>query len=148
MTGVRTDDPPRLAWWRCAGQMTPTDRRNSRRFNAWALAWMTTFVLASLALSRQLVPAGPLRLAAALVPTALGLVVVWAYLRFLREADELVRKVQLEGAALGFGVGVVFMIGYRLLERVGAPHLDVSDPIMPMVFAWALGQAVAWKRYS
>lgn len=137
-----------VAWWRCAAQMTPTDVRNMRRFNAWTFVWAAAFVAASFILKAGLVPAGAAAIAVALFPTLLGLMMIRAYLRFIRRADELVRKVQLEGAALGFGVGVLFAVGYGLLERAGAPKLDVSDSIMPMVLAWAIGQVLAWKRYS
>ena len=37
---------------------------------------------------------------------------VGSYIRFLRVADELLRKIQLEGFALGFGLGAV-LIGQK-----------------------------------
>ena len=50
--------------------------------------------------------------------------------------------------ALGFGAGLVGMFGYRLLERAGAPTMDVSDPALIMVIFWAVGQWFGLRRYS
>ena len=51
----------------------------------------------------------------AILPDALGIGALLAYVRFLQRADELMQRIQLEGLALGFGVGVVFATGYQLL---------------------------------
>src|ERR1044072_5487938 len=50
-----------------------------------------------------------------------GLVGIRAYIRFLREADELLRKIQLEALAIAFGVGVLFMMTRRLFARLRGP---------------------------
>lgn len=140
-----------MGWWQrvreCEGALSARDRRNSNRFVAWMAVWAASFVAAALVLERGLVPQGVASWGVALAPTALGVGALLAYVHFLRRADELVRKVQLEGLAVGFGVGVVFSMGYRLLERAGAPTLDTSDPVLVMLVAWSVGQLVAWKRY-
>jgi hypothetical protein len=69
-------------------------------------------------------------------------------LRFLRQADELLQKIQLEGLAIGFAAGAFFALGYQLLEHLGAPELDVSAPVTVMMFGWAFGQLLASRRYS
>jgi hypothetical protein len=135
-------------WNRCSSGMTPRDRRNIRHFNAWALSWAAAFVAATLGLGLAAGSLGDLAWLAALLPTAVGVVALLAYVRFLRQADELLRRVSMEGLALGFGVGWLFMTGWRLLERAGAPGLDIDDPLMVMVIAWAVGQWLAWRRYS
>ncbi|HEX2059549.1 MAG TPA: hypothetical protein VHK90_02310, partial [Thermoanaerobaculia bacterium] len=71
-----------------------------------------------------------------------------AYVMFLRGADELLRKIQLEALALAFGAGGVFMIGWRLCERLGAPKLDVNDPFVVMAVVWGLGQWLGFRRYA
>jgi hypothetical protein len=151
MTDARQSDGERLGWWRwmtsCAGMMTETDRRNSNRFTGWTFAWAVSFVGATLVLKAGLVPEGAASWAVALAPDVLGVAALLAYVRFLRQTDELLRKIQLEGLAVGFGVGVVFAMGYRLLERAGAPGLDIDDPVLVMLFAWVVGQLVALRRY-
>ena len=151
MTDARQDGPERVGWWRwltdCSGLMTAADRRSYNRFTAWFVAWALSFIGATLALDGGFVPAGAASWAVALVPDVFGVAALFAYVRFLRGADELMRKIQLEGLALGFGVGVVFAMGYRLLERAGAPDLDINDPVLLMLLAWVVGQIVALRRY-
>jgi hypothetical protein len=72
---------------------------------------------------------------------------VQAYLRFIRVADELLRRIQLEALSLGFGAGAVFTLNYRLLERIGAQRLTVSAPFVIMMLFWAGGQNLGVRRY-
>ena len=136
-------------WWEmiksCSG--TEADRRNQYWFTAWLIAWAVSFVAANQILKSELEMADPLSWAVAIGPNVFAIAALLAYLRFLRQADELLRKIQLEGLALGFGVGVVFMLSYQLLERVGAPQLHVGDPVVVMMVAWALGQLLGMRRY-
>ena len=73
---------------------------------------------------------------------------VRAYIVFIRNADELLRKIQVEALALSFGTATIFMIGWRLCERLGAPQLDVDDPLLVMVITWAIGQWMGMRRYA
>ena len=69
-----------------------------------------------------------------------------AFRRFLREADELQRRIQLEALALGFGAAVVGAAAYRLLERAGAT--DVSDVIMILAVGYSVGVIAGQRRYA
>jgi len=40
------------------------------------------------------------------------------------------------------------MIGWRLCERLGAPKLDVDDPLIVMVVTFAIGQIIGTRRYT
>lgn len=53
----------------------------------------------------------------------------------------------LEALAFGFGAGFLFMTGYSLFERIGAPAMSVSDPVAVIAFGWVLGQLLAMRRY-
>jgi hypothetical protein len=127
--------------------ITPEDRANQNRFAVWALVWSIAFVGASMILESGAVT-GPAAWAVALAPTVCGVLAVWAYVVFLRRADELLRKIHLEALALGFGGGMLFMMGYRLLERAGAPGLDMNDPLLVMCLVWAGTLLVLTRRYS
>lgn len=129
------------------GDLTERDRRNQWRYVAWLGAWMLSFLGATFLLTESWV-SGALAYVVALLPSLLGVAAVAAFLRFLRQADELQRKIQLEALGWGFGCGAVFMIGYRLLERAGLPRLDVSDPLVVMMVSWALATIVLARRYS
>jgi hypothetical protein len=89
--------------------------------------------LASLLLRYEIVATPPLTWLIAAVPTFLGLLLIQIYVRFLRSADELLRKTHLEGLALGFGASFLFLTGYQLFEPLGAPVLDFNYPLMVLV---------------
>lgn len=126
---------------------TSQDLRNLRNFNILALSAMSMFVVATILIGKGFIERGPLAWAIVAVAIATMLGMVGSYMHFLRHADELLRKIQLEGLALGFGAGVIFMLGYRLFERMGAPKLDIADGVLPMVLFWALGQYLGYRRY-
>lgn len=131
----------------CNALYTPRDVQNMRVFNYWFLSAMVFFLVATFTIKRELVvPA----LGWTLTALSVGLLVmgVRAYIVFIRNADELLRKVQLEALALGFGAGMVFMLGWRLCERLGALKLDVSDPIIVMLLVFAIGQYLGMRRYA
>ena len=135
-------------WWASCQGSRPHDRRNAQAFTWWLFAWMATFVGASMALSRNLVPPGWATYMVALFPNLLGAWAVFAYVKYIREADELLRKIQMEGLAWGFGAGWLFMVGYRLLERAGAPKLDISDGLMVMAVVYSVAIVAAARRYT
>jgi hypothetical protein len=134
-------------WAACSALLTPRDRANMRRFNIALAIWALVF-LGSTALLRFGAVEGAAAWLVALAPATMAVIAIRHYVRFLRAADELLRLVQLEGLALGFGAGFVFMTSWRLFERAGAPHLDISDGLLVMIVFWTLGQFLAARRYS
>jgi hypothetical protein len=149
-TTTPTDEPVKSAWrWipSCGGALTETDRRNSNRFALWTFAWAVAFIAATVALKHLPGLSRPAAWAIAAAPSLLGVIAILAYLRFLRQADELQRRIQLEGLAFGFGVGAVFAIGYQLFQLAGAPRLDLTDGALVMFLSWTLGQFLAQRRY-
>jgi hypothetical protein len=139
-----------VSWWQAAlllrGQ-TETDDRNIRIFTLWCFACALGFV--AIALVRGLHPAlqGPLLWLLPIIPIALGLAMLRSFLRFLREADEFARKVQLEGIALGFGAGQLFCLGYFFFKQLGAPELPMVFAMVPMTLGWAVGSLLVAARY-
>ena len=128
------------------GDLTANDRRNVMRYNAWLLGWMVLWSGALLLIVRTGL-SGPVAWALAAVTVVPGVFGLRAYVRFLREADELLRKIQLEALALAFGIGVLFMMSWRLFERLGAPKLDLNDPVLVMFVVWAGAQWWVARRY-
>jgi hypothetical protein len=139
-----------ISWWEAAlllrGQ-TEADQRNIGIFTAWCFVWALVFCAVTFALEHFPELQGPFAWALAMIPIALGVGTVRAFLRFLREADEFQRKVQLEGIALGFGAGHLFCIGYFFLERFGAPQIPVIFAIVPLALGWAFGSLLVAARY-
>jgi hypothetical protein len=126
--------------------MTARDADNLRRFNVACLAWAIMFAGGTLAIGRFGLT-GVTGWAIAVATLLLGAVSMRLYVRFLREADELLRKIHVEALALGFGSAIVFMLFWRQCERLGAPKLDVVDPVLVMVLFWAAGQWLGLRRF-
>jgi len=129
--------------------MTSTDIRNLGRFNLWALLWAFLYVAVILVLKTEWAADLPsVRTAVALAPILAALRALLAYRTFLNAADELLRKIHLEGIALGFAVGFVLTTGWPLVERLGAPPIETALIGSFMVFGWAFGQALGRRRYA
>ena len=133
--------------WSCRSLMTETDRRNINRFNFWLILWAVSFVLLTLVFKTRFLGEGWHNWALAMLPNVLGVMSIAQYIRFLRNADELLRKIQIEGLAIGFGAGAIFMLGYGLLELLGARPLNTADPMAVMFMFWAIGQWLGIRRY-
>ena len=131
------------------GDLTAADRKNLWRFQLWALLWAVVFVASALLQKRwpQLVPGLGGHIALIGATAALGVAMVLSFMRFLRAADELVRKIHLEALAVSFGATVVFVTTWRLVERAGGPRADVDDSLLVMMAVWVIAQLVATRRY-
>jgi hypothetical protein len=93
------------------------DRRNLRRFTLWSFLWALSFVLSTLGIKKEWWP--PAGEFVAVASTALlGLVSILRYRRFLMEADELQRKIEIEARSRGTG-----RLGHLTLFQEGAGHV-------------------------
>ena len=126
---------------------TPRDAHNYRVYSAWMFGSLLLFMAATILIDGKYIPAAAGWIATAATAAAMMLT-MRSYILFLRQADELLRKVHLESLAFGFGAGVVVMMSYRLCERLGAPKLDVNDAALVMLVTWIAGQVVGARRYA
>jgi hypothetical protein len=126
---------------------TAQDRRNQYQFVGWCLAWAVLFTAGNQLLKSGYELAAPLKWLVAIVPILVGFAAILSYRKFLRMADELMQKIQLEGLAAGFGIGVVFALSYQILERAGAPRLQVDDLALVLIGGWMAGLTLATWRY-
>jgi hypothetical protein len=132
----------------CAGFYTAHDARRQRRFNVWMFAMALAYVGATAALRwRESIPRVVPWLLAGLT-LLLAILAVRGYLVFLRGADELLRRIQTEALAVGFGLGAVFSLFYPLLEGLGAPALGGHATALVMMLSWAAGSWLATRRYA
>lgn len=132
----------------CSDLLTPRDARALRMAVAWIVAAALSFAAGTLVIGNNLATGRALGMSLAIATAVLSLMAIRAYIRFIRGADELLRKIQVEGLALGFGAGAVFLLSYRLFERLGAPHVDSAGPFLLMIVFWALGQWIGIRRYA
>jgi len=128
--------------------MPERDRRNARIANGWLFLWSLSFLPILYLFKEGLIPSGLPSYAAAIVPTVLAAVGVVAYMRFLREADELQRKIQLEALSLGFGAGFVAGFGFQLLEYTGLGTFGPPDTFSVMLVFYFVGLYLGTRRYA
>lgn len=133
------------------GFYTARDARNQRRFTLWMLAAGLAYLGATAALRwRASLPGALAWLPWPLTGLAwlLAFQAIRCYVIFLRQADELLRRIQTEALAFGFGAGAVVSLLYPLLELLGAPKLGGYAIALVMMLAWSAGTWLGTRRYS
>ena len=142
------EDHKKPFWGGC--ETTVRDRRNQRRVGIWMLVWMATWLGADYLIRFDHLPSGlPTALAMTLPSTLFGVVAMLGYRRYLREADELRRKIEVEALALAVGVGLVGGFAYHLLEGAGVvTQSGVLVIAMLMIFTHAAGVVLGRRRYA
>jgi fluoride ion exporter CrcB/FEX len=129
----------------CSGPQR--DRRNQWRIILWAFFWGVFFVATTWGAKREW-PLG-VTLAGVIATSLFGVAAVLAYRRFLRETDELRRKIEVEALALAFGVGLVGGLTYWLLAVIGAvPEKDFAYVFLVMMIVHPLAVLFGLRRYS
>ncbi len=78
---------------------------------------------------------------------AIGIGGLLAYRRYLIEADELARRIQLEGLAFGFGVGLLIALSYELFDLAGAPSMSAATVGTVLIVSYIVGVIGATLRY-
>ncbi len=125
----------------------PADRRNGRRVMLASLLWATVLVGSTRLLEPGSGPAGFAAWVIAGVCAALGLVALAMFRRFLLDADELTRRIQLEGLAFGFGAGLLFSLTYGLFNDAGAPDVSMTDAGAVLIVGYMAGVLRATRQY-
>jgi hypothetical protein len=92
-------------------------------------------------------PSLPWKYGIAVLPVVPLLFVPVAVVQFLREQDELQRKMQVEALAIGFTASAVITLTYGFLENAGVPRLSWVWVWPVMAFFWCIGLVVAHRRY-
>ena len=128
---------------------TEEDRRNQRNIIWWSAAWILPFLGVNLAITNEWIKNEALETVAVAGVTLLGLGVLFAYRKFLGNADELMRKIQLDALALTVGVGIVFGFSYTLLEGAGiVARAEAMTLIMVMIVTYISGVVVGQRRFA
>lgn len=146
-TEPRPAEPAPEAEPKCTGFYTARDRRNLRRVNLWLPAAALAYA-AAMAAQRWLRGISWVPWLFAGLSVLCTVQAVRSYLVFLREADELLRRIQTEALALGFAAGAAFALIYPLLEQLGAPVLGGNGIFVVMMFSWSAGTWLGKRRYS
>jgi hypothetical protein len=131
---------------RCFGS-SPRERQAGAWLSRVCLVYALTFVGSTYALKHELVGA-PVSWLVAAAPAAAAAAVLLVFVRYLRELDELQRRIQLGALAFALGAAWVAISAYPLLGLTGAPPM--AGPalcIAVMALAYCLGIVVAGVRY-
>lgn len=146
---MKDSEKDRLSAWEriTVGVGTAADRRNNRRFTVWCIAWAAALIGATWIVEFYDSVVGPIAWLVALSPNIVAIGALVAYLRFLRMADEMQRRIQIEGLAIGFGTGWIFAIGYLVLQTAGAPAIPLTTIILVMTAGWIVGNIIAVRHY-
>ena len=126
--------------------MNPALRHEIRRValiqGGWTLAFFATLALAVI-LAFKVPGLAPWRSLVILLPLIPALGILRFTLRQFRRGDEMLRRHQLVAVAWAFGIVLVLMLAWTLLEAVGWPRL-------PMWVTFSIAQAVwvacIWKQ--
>jgi hypothetical protein len=118
---------------------------------ALLITWLVSYFAVRLTLeATPALPSGA-RLAMAFIPTPLFALFLWNFIKSIRAADELERRIQLEALAIAFPLALVLITTLGLAQR--AVTLSFQDwsynHVWPMLAVFYLaGVAIARKRYT
>ena len=123
--------------------------RLARRGDYWALflaggvAFLSFFRFDKTPLAAGTVLEKPLILIP-LVPAGLA---IWAFLKMVRNTDELQRRILYQALTVGFGVTFAATLAYSVLEDLGLPHVSAVWWWATLALSWVVGLAIASRRY-
>ncbi|CAM2069425.1 hypothetical protein SCOR_28900 [Sulfidibacter corallicola] len=130
-------------------QSPQRDRHNKFRLNGWGLAWVASWLLSLYGIKFQWLSSSALAITAIAVTTALGIAMMFAYRRYLRETDELRRKIELDALALAVGVALVGSVAYSLLVRAGIMlETGISVFVILIAATYVAGVLLGYRRYA
>jgi hypothetical protein len=123
--------------------------RLARRGDYWALflgggvAFLSFFRFDKTPLAAGTILEKPLILLP-LVPAALS---IWAFLKMVRNTDELQRRILYQALTVGFGVTFAATLAYSVLEDLGLPHVSAVWWWGTLALSWIVGLAISSRRY-
>ena len=115
--------------------MREQDRDNEKRVNLYAMFWALGMIGVAACVAFLDLPVW-LNWMLATIPAAFGLLTMKFYLKLLREADEMLRQMQLEAMAIGFGTGLI--VGNTLVMLEFPREWIAPAIVVPMAFAFAI----------
>lgn len=124
-------------------------KQNTKKLAMWTLAWVISLALVSFS---TLLPwhSDTYVIMATLANLAIGFGMVWANRTYLKDLDELQKKIQLDAMAATLGIAVVVGLSYSLLEvnKIIGFHAEISHIVFLIGITYSIGIAVGVKRYQ
>jgi len=131
----------------CKG-LPARDIKNANRVNLLALLWAGT--LAVTAFSKEYTWHNTMLFISIIftLHTAIGIFMVLSFRKFLKELDDLERKIQLDALALSVGITIISFSSSSILSMVGIiEKLDQSSLIMLMAITYMIGIVAGRIKY-
>ena len=125
----------------------PRTCAEERTFALWCLAWAVSLFVTKWVTRNELV-GDPLVWIFPIIALLLSVMTFFKYYQFLMRADELARKIQIEGISFGFGIGLLLMMAQEALDTFGIPELESDDLLLVMVLGWMAGQIWGHWKYA
>ena len=139
------DKPTRWGWLRYLTSQGPS-KVQEWRYAYWCIGWALSLV-ASDYLLIDLGLESPWNLLPPTVSYCIALIALHRYWLVLKTADELTRKIQIDGISIGFGTGLMYAIAMLTFDPLGAHQPDSEELMLVMIFAWVGGQLIGHWRY-
>jgi len=115
------------------------DIKNAIIVNFWLLAWAISLVVLT-TISGYEWYAKWMSMSGLAIHIGISVGMIMVVKRFLSEAEDLERKIQLDALALSVGISIVVFSSYSLLEKViDVPELSAAYLIVIMSIGYALG---------
>lgn len=125
------------------------DIKNAIIVNFWALAWAITLVVISVLSDYGWYANNWLTFAGVVIHIGIGIGMILSYKRFITEADELERKIQLDALAVSVGATIVTFSSYSVLQKaINIPELSAAYLIVILSVAYAAGLVIGRMRFK
>ena len=132
----------------CKG-LPARDIRNANIVNMWALAWVASLFLTSFLSDYEWYSSTIPTMIGLVIHAGIGLAMFFAYKRFLKELDEMERKIQLDALASSVGITVIGFSTYSILEKAGfLPDLNPSNLIVLIALTYMVAVIIGRVRYQ
>ena len=116
----------------------------------WALAYVITMAIASFGPKFLWDYNAVASLSAILCNLLVGLWMIIVNVRHLKQADELMKKIQLEAMGLALGIGIVVGLSYSLLDVTNVISSDAEIAYLVIVIGliYLTSLVVNYRRYQ
>lgn len=127
---------------------TDGDRRSRTSVTVWSLIWVGAFLAADFAIGRDRAGGDVTIIAIVAAVTGVGVRWILAYVSFFKNADELMRKIQLDAMAVALGTGFVSGFALTLLQTAGIVEAHLSHVLVAMAVAYVSVVGVGLRGFA
>lgn len=115
------------------------------------LFWLILYFAVRFYLEGNTTLSDNVRIGLALVPTPFFAAFLWSFVRGIRSADELERRIQLEALAVAFPLGLLLLTTLGLMQRAIELNFEnwSYNHVWPMfALFYLIGTVIARRRYT